>query len=327
MPIKHITIGFSIHRPEIIPITLDYMRHHEVIFLEEPPAPGFRRMLRGDLSIEEYLLSIDVEYPEFSRGMYRLMRELHRSGKKILQVEPFLEHLIAIHTFFSKGHGPKDLKADTVRYQVYLAERDATKALMDYYERVMSASLEVAVEAILEFARFDAARFRLRDALRAQALADHIKTCTSFFAEAGTIHFMLWQLLRQTLPKRVKVNPVFLSHIALKAFGENGHLFGPGDQLTLRYIFHPDIRATVKDKLLAARSLIYTKLIEKEELTTNLKIFPHARDELNCIRTVKLLDLRDCSRLFPLISGIKTEKARKLVEDYLVRIKKLPFEF
>lgn len=324
MSIKHITIGFSIHRPEIIPITVDLMRHHEVIFLEEPAAAGFRRMLQGDLSIEEYLLPIDVEYPEFSRGMCRLMRELHRSGKKILQVEPFLEHLIAIHMFFSKGHGPGDLKADTVRYQVYLAERDATKALMNYYETVMSASFEAAVEAILGFARFDAARFRLRDILRAQALVDHIKTCTSFFVEAGTIHYLLWQLLRQRLPKEVKMNPVFLSHMALKAFGEKGHLFGPGDQLTLRYIFHPDVGTTAKDELLAARSLIYTKLIEKEELTTDSKIFPHARDELNCIRTVKSLNLNDCGRLFPLIRKIKTEKARKLVDDYLVRIKKLP---
>jgi hypothetical protein len=61
---KHITIGFSIHRPEIIPLTADLMRRHEVIFLEEPPAPGFRRMLQGALSIEDYLLPVDVEYPE-----------------------------------------------------------------------------------------------------------------------------------------------------------------------------------------------------------------------------------------------------------------------
>jgi hypothetical protein len=323
MPIKHITIGFSIHRPEMIPITADLMRHHEAIFLEEPPTPGFKRMLQGSLSIEEYLLPIDVEYPEFSHGMCRLMRELHRSGKKIVQVEPFLEHLLAIHDFFSKGHGPEELKPEAVRYQVYLAERNATKALIDYYETVMSESFEAAVRAILGFARFDAARFRLRDILRAELLTSHLKKYQSVFIEAGTIHYSLWQLLRQRLPKEAKVNPVFLPHKALKSFGENGHLFGPGDQLTLRYIFHPNIRTTLKDELLAARSLIYTKLIEKEELLSDLKTFPHVRNELDCIRAVKLLNLRDCGRLFPLIRGIKTEKARKLVEDYLVRIKNL----
>jgi hypothetical protein len=45
---KRITIGFSIHRPEIIGITADLMERHKAIFLEEPPAPGLRDRLRAD---------------------------------------------------------------------------------------------------------------------------------------------------------------------------------------------------------------------------------------------------------------------------------------
>jgi hypothetical protein len=126
------------------------------------------------------------------------------------------------------------------------------------------------------------------------------------------------------MPKQVQLKPVFLAHKALRALGLKGHLFGPGDQLTLTYIFHPNIRETLKEVLLAARSLIYTKLIEKEEVTVDLKTFPHVRNERACIRMVNLLTLDDCDRLFPLIRRVNTAHARKLVDDYLVGIKKLP---
>ncbi|MEJ2221159.1 MAG: hypothetical protein P8X80_10110, partial [Desulfobacterales bacterium] len=94
---KPITIGFSIHRSEVIDITADLMHCHDVIFLEEPPASGLQEMLQGALSIDDYLLPAEVEYPEFSRRMCLLLRELYQDGKKIIQVEPFLEHLLAIH--------------------------------------------------------------------------------------------------------------------------------------------------------------------------------------------------------------------------------------
>lgn len=321
---KHITIGFSIHRPEIIPPTADLMRRHEVIFMEEPSTPGFRRMLQDTLSIDDYLLPIDAEYPEFSRRICRLLRELYQKGKKIIQIEPFLENLLDIHDFFSQGHSPGELKPESIQYQVYLAERKATKALVDYYETVMSAPFEVTVKAIIGFARYDAARFRLRDNLRARALARHIKKYTSVFIEAGTIHYLLWQMLRQRLPKQDQVKPVFITHKALRALGKKGHLYGPGDRLTLTYIFHPNIKSTPQQELLAARSLIYTKLIEKEELSADCKTFPHIRNELACIRTANLLNWSDCDRLFALIRRVKTANARQIVDDYLIRFKKIP---
>jgi len=54
-------------------------------FLGEPPAPGFDRMLRGKLSVDDYLLPIDVEYPRFSREMCRLLRELHAEGRSCIK--------------------------------------------------------------------------------------------------------------------------------------------------------------------------------------------------------------------------------------------------
>ncbi len=319
-----ITIGFSIHRPEIIPLTADLMRQHEVIFLEEPPASGFRRMLCGAMSIDDYLLPIDVEYPEFSRRMCRLLRRLYHQGREIIQAEPFLEHLLAIHLFFSEGHGPSELKPGSVRHQVYMAERDATGALLDYYTVAMNGSFEAVLGAVIRFARLDADRFRLRDALRVRALADQLKNRKSAYIEAGAIHWSLRHRLRKHLPEPAHVEPVFIAHEALHHMGEKGHLFGPGDQLTLIYIFHPNIKKNRTERLLAARSLIYTKLIEKEEFSADVDTFPHIRNELSCIRTVKQLEVKDCGRLFPLIRRMKTPDARRLVADYLDQVKHVP---
>ena len=319
---QRITIGFSIHRPEIVRMTANFMQGHEAIFLEEPPQSEFQRMLAGALAIEDYLLPIDIEYPDFSRRMCRLMRTFHADGKKIIQVEPFLQHLLAVHDFFSEGQRPEELDPDSLQYQVYGAERVATKALLDYYQTVIDGSFEAVIQAIIRFARADAARFRLRDTLRARALAGLINRYESAFIEAGSIHCGLYRQLRHGLRRQVQVRPVFIAHEALQALGERGHLYGPGDQLTLTYIFHPNIRDTQREILLAARSLVYAKLVQKDELTANLETFPHIRNELACIRTVKSLTLGDCERLYPLIRRAKSVHTRQLVEDYLLRFKK-----
>jgi hypothetical protein len=147
-------------------------------------------MLQGALAVDDYLQELDLEYPAFSREMCYLLRRLRAEGKKIFQVEPFLEILLGIHEFFAKGHRPEELDPKSVQYPVYLAERNATGALLAYYQTVMTGSFEASIEAIKRFARLDAARFRLRDSLRAQALAPLVKKYPSVFVEAGVIHYI-----------------------------------------------------------------------------------------------------------------------------------------
>lgn len=303
-------------------MTAELMQGHEAIFLEEPPQSGFDRMLAGDLLVEDYLMRVDVEYPSFSRQMCQLMRRLHAAGKKIIQVEPFLQHLLAVHEFFAEGHSPDEIPLDSIEYQVYSAEKDATKALLDYYQIVIDGTFEQSIEAILRFARADAARFQLRDTLRARSLADRLATCDCAFIEAGSIHYGLYIQLKQQLPKQVQLKPVFLAHQALHHMGRRGHLYGPGDQLTLTYIFHPELKDEQREALLAARSLVYTKLLEKEEQVAQLETFPHVRDELDCIQMVQQLRLGDCKRLFPLIRRSKSVNVRPVVKDYIARFKK-----
>ena len=318
---QQVTIGLSVHRPEMITLISDLMQHHEALFLEEPPSADFRQMLQGVVSVDDYLDPLDVEYPEFSRRMCCLLRELYRNGRKIFQVEPFIESLLAIHEFFAEGHGPGELNKDSLQYPVYLAERNATAALLAYYQTVMHESFNKTIVAIKQFARMDAARFRLRDSLRAQQLAALIGKYCSSYVEAGVIHYPLWRLIRQQVSSQIRVRPVFLADAALQTMKEKGHFYGPGDQLTLLYIFHPTITNTMREQVLAARSIIYSKIIVKEELTEDVVTFPHLRDELACIRTTGQLTLDDCRRLFPLIRRTKSLDARQIVAEYLAELK------
>ena len=83
---RRITLGLSIHRPEMIPFIVDGMNQHDAIFLEEPPVANFNQMLRGAFSVDDYLMDLDVEYPEFSKALCCVLRKLHAQGKKIFQV-------------------------------------------------------------------------------------------------------------------------------------------------------------------------------------------------------------------------------------------------
>jgi hypothetical protein len=297
------------------------MQRHEAIFLEEPPEAGFNRMLAGGIGVYDYLKQVDSEYPVFSQNMCQMLRKLKSQGKEIFQIEPFMQILLSIHEFFASGRSPEELDKQSIQYPVYLAERNATRALVDYYQTAVSGSFDDTVRAIIRFTRMDAARFRLRDSLRAQEIASMVRKYSASYVEAGMMHYPLGHLLRVQLQGKARVKSIFIADETLQTWGTKGHLCGPGDQLTLLYVFHPSDRQTGRKKLLAARSMIYSKIVAKDEITDGLKRFPHLRDELDCIRTANRLSLEDCRRLFPLIRRLKSQDARSVVAEYLADIK------
>ena len=188
-----ITLGLSVHRPEMTPSIGDRRRRHEAIFLEEPPDPGFEKMLAGNLSVDDYLPQLDFEYPAFSWNMCYLLRELKGEGKAIFQVEPFWEVLLSIHEFFAEGHQPDELPKNSIQYPVYLVEKNASQALLADYHTVMAGSFDETIEAIIKFARMDATRLGLRDSLRAQEIAAMAIKYASSYVEAGVMHYPLWR--------------------------------------------------------------------------------------------------------------------------------------
>lgn len=313
---KQATLVLAEHRPETVSHAAALMREHEAVFLEEPPDPLFAGMLAGDLSIDEYVMTLDTEYPEFSSSLCLLLRELHHERIAIFQVEPYLEHLVSIHEFFSSGGSPEGLDPHVPQYRVYLREKEATAALLDFYRTATDGTFQQTVESVKRFARVDSGRFVFRDRLRAEALAPMIQRFSKSYIEAGQIHAILLRMLRQTLGDTMVVKGRFLMDPVVKTLGISRHLFGPGDILTLRYMLRPDIPDPMED-LLAARALIYNKLIRKEETVPSKGLYPHIRDELEVIEIVKQLTLAQCADLFPVLRRLKTEEARTVVARHL----------
>ncbi len=315
-----ITIAYSNHRPETLEPAAKVMQQHEVIFLEEPPHPAFSRMLRGQFDIDEYVAELDTEYPEFSRKSCRVFQRLTANGIRFEQVEPFIERLIHIHDLFAENNSPEDVQRDPSLRGVYAAEKEATRTLIDYYSAAADDTFAEVIIALKRFAKADAERFRLRDTMRAKALAKRIHYYKSCYIEAGTMHFWLNRSLRHHLTGDHEIKTFYPMADATKSIAGRTYLLGPGDDLTLRYIFHPET-VSPKIDLLAARSLIYNKIIIKDEITETADAHPHTLDEFQALEKVNRLNISDCEYLFPYIRRLGTSNANFLLEKYFVHRK------
>jgi hypothetical protein len=307
-----LTIGFSSHHAEALPFARHHMEQHQVIVLEEPPSPHFSAMLDGSLCIAEYIMELDSGFPEFELRMCRLLRNFHRDGRLIIQIEPYLEALLQIHELLAEGKVPEEIVSEPSLKDIYEAENRATGALITYYKLSVQAPFERVVTAVKDFARVDAKRLTLRERLRAQAIAPLTKSGESVYVEAGYIHYPLYRYLRQAIGPGKKIRVVFLLEPVVKRLKGRRRNLGPGDVLTLHYAFHDDLQKDVAD-LLAARSLIYIKLIQKEELLPGPSDAPHCEDEVRVNRLVDGLSFEDCKILFTRIRLAKREEALRVL--------------
>jgi hypothetical protein len=306
-----ITIGFSAHHVETIPLMGALMERHGTIVLEEPPVPHFEDMLKDRIPVDAYLAETDSEFPEFDRHLCHLLRKLHNRGLGILQVEPYLERLLAIHELLADGATIRQVLATSALAAVYRAERNATAALIAYYNASVRAPFDQVIEAVKDFARVDAVRLGLREELRAEAIATLAQEHHSLFVEAGYIHFPLFRMLQRLLKERAHIGVVHVRSPLIRPLRGRRRNLGPGDVLTLRYAIHGRVPEAAAD-LLAARSLIYVKLIAKEELLPGDSPAPHTADEVRVNRFVDGLSLEDCRRIFARIRLVGRERAWQL---------------
>jgi hypothetical protein len=321
VPNSSITLAYSTHRPEILPFAEAAMQHHDVIILEEPKMPEFQAMLQGIMPVEDYVLLMDTEYPEFSIRMARMMQKMYRQGKRIFQIEPFLDELLAIQEHFAAGGNPDDILPGSLRFSVYECEKIATGYLLDYYQCVIYGSFMPILKAIQRFARADASRFRLRDRLRAEAIALMAGSFRSAYVETGEMHLALWPELKKRFLNSSQLQKCYLmAPVVRKICGKN-RIMGPGDQLTAHYLFSCPPSIAWED-LMAGRSLIYSKILQKEELIDTSMDYPHTRNEIETILAVRRLSLKDCQLLFKHIRYKTTPMARRVVADYLKGLKK-----
>ena len=311
-----VTIALHNHRCEMIPLAIDRMRRCDIVILEEPPDENLMKMVKGEVSINEYISGIDTEYPEFGRRMALALRRLHRDSIRIIQIEPYLEYLLEIHNRFVDGVRPADLETDTALWPVYEMERRATRALIDFYEASSQNDFDVMLKTTKAFAKVDARRFAMRDRLRARSIARVAAHGRYIYVEAGQMHVGLAQALRQHLPVCQGVAALYLTPGGVIPQPAPASRIGPGDVLTLIYTFNPDFDSPMAD-LWAARALVQNKIIIKNEITADTGDFPHTRDEAETSRLVHELDLDMCRYLMPLLDKKTTAQARQAVERAL----------
>ncbi len=307
----NLTLAFSSHRPEILPLAEKIMVRHDQIVVEEPPTPEFDRMLGGTLTLDDYLLSVDFEYPDFVRSSARLLQRLARRKIAIWACEPYTARLIEIHDHLADGGRPSDFSSNDRLGPVYAAERDATGRLLAFYNAAAGDDFIHLLNAVCAFAAADAARFLLRDRLRASAIARRLADFQGrVYVEAGYLHLRLLRALRQRLPGGAVIRPRFLLQDVYRTAVRRAHYWGPGDRLTLAFIFNRP-PAAERQHLLAARSLIYNRLIIKDETAPGDDPFPDAAEEIRVIDRVDRLTLADCRRLYKRLRGLKPLAARR----------------
>ena len=309
---SRLTLAFSTHRVETLPRALALMREHGTIFLEEAPDPDLDRMLRDEIPVEEYVLGLDSGFPLFARRLCERLKALHGEGKRILQVDPFQETLGEIHDLFGSGGCPEDLGDRPRLLEVYRAEHRWTAELLGYYEAAGGGPFGEVVQAVKRFARADAARGRLRDRLRAGELLRRAAGAETVYVEAGHIHLALLQELELRLPGGRRPRTAYLLEPEILRRTGRRRAFGPGERLTLLYTFRPGFEGKKAD-LLAARGLVYIKILEKEEMEPGTEPFPHTRNEIESKGLVEHLTYEACEALYPLIRARGTEEAREIV--------------
>jgi hypothetical protein len=296
------------------------MDTHDVIILEEPVHVDFSEVLKGNIEIKEHLLELDTGYPEFILGQYRQLQQFSKAGKQILQVEPYLEHLLRIQFFLADGHTPEEIEPNTAAYAVYCAERHATGLLIKYYKEVRGNDFKKILATTNSFAKADAARFVLRDSLRMKGILKVLSGGKDTYIEAGSIHILLYRLLAGNLSKEWRLHLHSIDREAIQFLQRKGSFFSPGDNLTLHYIGGRNV-SQKKWELFCAQSLIYSKIIKKEENLEDDTKFPHTFNELESIAAVKQLSTEACEFLFQKIRTLSSENAVDIVNTHLKRQK------
>lgn len=294
-----VTILYTTHRVEILPIFEKYANQHDVIILEEPYNENFEKMLRNEISIQEYVNNVYTEFPIFIIKQCEILRKLYNNGKIIYQIEPYLEALTKIYKAIEIGKFQEALSSDEFIRYVHSIEKFVNEALIKYYDAVLEGDFEKVIETLIEFAKRDAYRIKIRDEIRAKEICKIIEEFKHKFKkiliEAGYIHILLQDFLKKYCNVDTKTINVVKEIANELNISIPPH---PGDLLTRNFLLNED-RGIEELKLYAARTVVYTMFIYKvEKVPSPVVKYPHLFNELKVLNFVNKLNYEQCKDLF-----------------------------
>jgi len=289
-----VLILFTSHRVEMLPHFEEEAKKRDIIIIEEPRDENFQRMLDGKIAVDEYVRKLNTSFPVYSKHQCEILRKLHNMGKKIYQSEPYLEAIEEIHKAIEENRFeqlPKEGKISEVQN----IERTVNSAWVDYQEAFLKKDFDALVDATIRFTKADAERFKVRDKMRAEEIAEIIEEANgSVLVEAGQIHLLLPKYLEEM---GFKVSTLNLPEMVAKKLGIELYP-NPGNELTKKFMLGEDVDEETA-KIMAARGIIYISLIPKDEkLPTEDNPYPHLVEENKIAKAVSRLSYEDCRRLF-----------------------------
>ncbi len=289
-----VTVLFTSHRVEMLRHFEEEARKRDVIIIEEPRDENFEKMLKGEVSVEEYVRNLNTSFPLYSKHQCEILRRLYGEGKRIYQVEPYLEIIEEIYRAIEEGRFeelPNEGRVGVVRR----VERYVNEAWVDYQEAFIRKDFDALVDATVRFTKADAERFKVRDRMRAEDLAELIKgERGSVLIEAGQIHILLPEYLKEM---NLNVSTMNLPEMVAKMLGIELYP-NPGNELTKLYMLGRDVDED-EARLMAARGIIYISLIPKNEmLPSEENPYPHLIKENKVAKAVSKLSYEACKKLF-----------------------------
>jgi hypothetical protein len=103
----------------------------------------------------------------------------------------------------------------------------------------------------------------------------------------------------------------------VKKLTGKAQVLAPGDILTEQYISRKK-KDEDFETLLAARSLLYIQLLEKEEMIPSRSgKTPHIKDEIRATELVNRLSFVQCEELYKKIRFRNRKQALEIIQDYL----------
>ncbi len=119
------TVGFVSRHGEALPFLREQMESHETITLEVPSVPSLHAMFCGHLHVDDCLMEMDSEFPQFVRLMCCMLKEFHGMGRRMIQLKLHPGMLIEIHELFAKGRLPLDVMYSVKPREICEVERQA----------------------------------------------------------------------------------------------------------------------------------------------------------------------------------------------------------
>lgn len=128
------------------------------------------------------------------------------------------------------------------------------------------------------------------------------------------MHLLFCHSLKKLLPSGWRLKPIFVELFGLKQLGLRSGLYGPGDKLTVHYLFERTLPPDLEN-LLCAQALVFNKIVHKEEYRAPNIPFPHLADEARAASLVNRLSFEQCNSLFSEVRDQPVDKAIALVRQ------------